>query len=491
MKCFIYINSAASEHVLNNNKIHSEFQYIIALNLPYCDEYLILADSDNFNRVEQQLYPFHQLPYRIYDISGKAKPEAVIAGCRELETDDEVMVIDAGYFNNIIRLAELSSEAYKDIVITSKKQLATADSIIVSRIDLLFFNSGELLRNPDIINQPQAFSMESALDFVTAFRRTDKDFEPLVKLAPAFKDYLWGGNRLAEIYGKKSKLDVIAESWELSAHPDGQSTIASGKYKGVKFREYLSSVGKSALGWKCRFLEDFPLLVKFIDAKDDLSVQVHPDDDYALSNENQFGKNEMWYVIDSKPGAGLYVGFNKDVSRGEVEKRIKNGTVLEILNFYPVKAGDVFFIPAGTIHAIGAGILICEIQQNSNCTYRLYDYSRTDQFGNHRELNLDKALDVLDYNKYEAIDYKNNINSSTKVLGRCKYFESTLYRVKGETELSLEGSYFYAAVCIKGEGTLQIGEYRMKIKGGESVFIPAQKSKLILSGELSVIICHI
>ena len=199
----------------------------------------------------------------------------------------------------------------------------------------------------------------------------------------------------------------------------------------------------------------------------------------------------MWYVIDSKPGAGLYVGFNKDVSRGEVEKRIKNGTVLEILNFYPVKAGDVFFIPAGTIHAIGAGILICEIQQNSNCTYRLYDYSRTDQFGNHRELNLDKALDVLDYNKYEAIDYKNNINSSTKVLGRCKYFESTLYRVKGETELSLEGSYFYAAVCIKGEGTLQIGEYRMKIKGGESVFIPAQKSKLILSGELSVIICHI
>ena len=228
--------------------------------------------------------------------------------------------------------------------------------------------------------------------------------DPIIKLSPAFKDYLWGGTKLRDVYGKQCDFDTIAESWELSAHPAGNCVVASGKHKGLSFSKYLETVGKGVLGWKCAPLQSFPLLIKFIDAKQNLSVQVHPNDDYALENENEYGKNEMWYVIDAEPGAGLYVGFNQDVDRDEVERRVEDNTILDILNFYPTHPGDVFFIPSGTVHAIGAGNLICEIQQSSNSTYRLYDYGRLDKFGNPRELHLQKALDVLDYRKYEPVE---------------------------------------------------------------------------------------
>lgn len=226
----------------------------------------------------------------------------------------------------------------------------------------------------------------------------DVGSEPFVKLRPAFKDYLWGGTKLRDIYGKQCDLDIIAESWELSAHPAGQSIVASGRFRGMPFGVYLSNIGKEGLGWKIQPGADFPLLVKFIDAKGNLSVQVHPGDDYAL--EHEYGKNEMWYVVDCEPGSHLYVGFNRDVSREEVEERVNNNTILEILNEVTTHPGDVFFIPAGTVHAIGEGNLICEIQQSSNCTYRLYDYERRDKYGNPRELHIQKALDVLDYGKY-------------------------------------------------------------------------------------------
>ncbi len=199
----------------------------------------------------------------------------------------------------------------------------------------------------------------------------------------------------------------------------------------------------------------------------------------------------MWYVIDSEPGAGLYVGFNRDVSRSEVEERVRNNTIMEVLNFYPTKPGDVFFIPAGTVHAIGEGNLICEIQQSSNCTYRLYDYDRRDKFGNPRELHLEKALDVMNLNKYEQHEIDREADGAGTVLVRCKYFESTLYEVSDEMSLLIDDDRFYSVICIKGEGKIQTGAFEMDIKSGESVFVPANKEKIKFSGNVRVIVSTI
>lgn len=315
--------------------------------------------------------------------------------------------------------------------------------------------------------------------------------EPMVKLKPAYKDALWGGTKLRDIYHKECDYDIISESWELSAHPDGQSVIASGRHKGQTFGKYLKTVGKEVLGWKCDPLQNFPLLIKFIDANGDLSVQVHPNDDYALEYENQYGKNEMWYVIDSEPGAGLYVGFNRDVSRDEVERKVQDGTIMELLNFYPTKPGDVFFIPAGTVHAIGAGNLIYEIQQSSNCTYRLYDYDRRDKFGNPRELHLQKALDVLDFKKYVPVDFEVNADDAGRVLSRCKYFESVIYKIGGTEKITLQNNRFSSLVCLKGTGKLTIGNMEMAVSAGDSVFLPAADVVLLVTGDLSFILSNI
>ena len=254
---------------------------------------------------------------------------------------------------------------------------------------------GEILSESDMV---KIYSQES--DGTAEDNYVKAANEPVVKLDPAFKDNLWGGTKLRTVFGKKCDYDVIGESWELSAHPDGQSRIADGRYKGMLFNDYLSIIGKEALGWKCQAQDRFPVLIKFIDAKQALSIQIHPDDEYALENEGEYGKNEMWYVIDCEPGAYLYCGLSKDVSKEEIEERIANNTITEVLNRIDVKPGDVVMVKAGTIHAIGAGILICEIQQNSNSTYRMYDYDRRDKFGNPRELHVAKALDVVDTKAY-------------------------------------------------------------------------------------------
>lgn len=310
--------------------------------------------------------------------------------------------------------------------------------------------------------------------------------DPIIKLSPAFKDYLWGGTKLRDVYGKQCDFDTIAESWELSAHPAGNCVVASGRHKGLSFSKYLETVGKGVLGWKCAPLQSFPLLIKFIDAKQNLSVQVHPNDDYALENENEYGKNEMWYVIDAEPGAGLYVGFNQDVDRDEVERRVEDNTILDILNFYPTHPGDVFFIPSGTVHAIGAGNLICEIQQSSNSTYRLYDYGRVDKFGNPRELHLQKALDVLDYRKYEPVELE---ESEGQI--RCKYFEVEILGVDGEKKALVTDDSFHSLSCIRGTGTIELNGNRATVKKGDTFFIPATNETLSIEGSMSLIISRV
>ena len=322
--------------------------------------------------------------------------------------------------------------------------------------------------------------MRSTTDIQVSDTSLGFSIDPMIKLTPALKDYLWGGNQLKDRYGIESDLDIVAEAWELSAHPDGESVVSTGRHKGLSFSKYIETVGKSVLGWKCSPLQSFPMLAKFIDAKRNLSIQVHPDDDYALEHEGQYGKNEMWYVVDAKEGAGLYVGFNRNVDKDEVRRRVQDNTITEILNFYPTKPGDIFFIPAGTVHAICEGNLICEIQQSSNCTYRLYDYDRKDKFGNPRELHLEKALDVLNYEKYEFTE--GNVS--------CKYFENEVIDVE-EKMIRLNDERFISIIVLDGEGEMSIGDYKLEVKAGDSIFVPAQNKILKALGKMKLAISHI
>ena len=301
----------------------------------------------------------------------------------------------------------------------------------------------------------------------------------IVKLYPECKDNIWGGVKLKEKYGKKTDKDPVAESWELSFHKDGPTRLENGK----TLQETVTAV---ELGENCQGFPFFPMLVKLIDAKQDLSVQVHPSDTYALANENSFGKTEMWYIVEAEQGAGIYLGFKKDVTQEEYERAIKNNTLTELLNFFEVKAGDCYFIPSGTIHAIGTGCLICEIQQNSNLTYRVYDYGRKDKNGNERELHVDKALKVTNLEKYEYTPLALSTSQGT-LLGLSRYFTTTAVSVNGEKMLNADKASFKCVTCVKGEG--KIGEKAVAL--GDSFFIPAGYGEVKLIGEMELIMAEV
>ena len=328
---------------------------------------------------------------------------------------------------------------------------------------------------------------------------TVQALEDFVKLAPNYKDYLWGGHRLYEKFGKDN-LDnedkMIAESWEVSAHPAGPSSILEGNNRGMLFTDYLNKIGKEALGWKAQPFERFPLLIKFIDASRALSVQVHPDDAYAMSVEGDYGKNEMWYVMDAVPGSCLYVGFSKDITKEECEQRIKEGTLTEVLQKVPVKKGDVVFVKAGTVHAILEGLLILEIQQSSNATYRLYDYDRVDRNGQKRELHLEKALDNLNYQAVSVDTLpegkKEHGKGLTKqLLGECKYFSAILYEIEEEAELSLDETSFSTIVFLEGSGNIKTETQRSRYVPGDSFFVPAGKKVLKITGKCKFVLSRV
>ena len=312
-------------------------------------------------------------------------------------------------------------------------------------------------------------------------------FDNIVKMAPVFKETIWGGNKLEEKYGKKSRGKNIAESWEISAHTNGQSYIASGPYAGEKFGDYIEKMGKDILGWKNQFYDKFPLLVKFIDACDNLSIQVHPDDEYAMINENQYGKNEMWYVIDAEQDACIYCGFNKSVDKDEIKQRINDNTLTDIMKKIPVKKGDVFFIPAGTVHAIGKGVLICEIQQNSDVTYRLYDYNRVDGFGNKRQLHINKALDVLLPNEGKQYKPIKSENADGQTICNCKYFTVDYINCNDVSAVQIDKSSFVLLIAISGSGKIFIENDEVDFSQGDSFFIPANDITLKIVGNAEVL----
>ena len=294
------------------------------------------------------------------------------------------------------------------------------------------------------------------------------------KLIPVCKDYLWGGRKLKEKYGKDYPLDPCAESWELSFHPDGKTLLGDGK-------TLEESVTQADLGTNTQGFPFFPVLIKFIDARSNLSVQVHPSDGYALTHESSLCKTEMWYIVEADEGAGIYLGFNREVSEKEFERAIRENTLTDLLRFYPVKAGECYFIPAGTIHAIGAGCLICEIQQNSNLTYRVYDYGRVDKNGNPRELHVEKALLVTNHTVCEPKTLSGN------TLGISKYFNVQKLEVSEDTPLCATPKSFHSVTCTKGEGHIN-GE---SVRQGDSFFVPAGFGAYTLGGNMTVILTDI
>ena len=308
-----------------------------------------------------------------------------------------------------------------------------------------------------------------------------------VRLIPVFKDYLWGGTKLKTVFNKKSELNILAESWELSANKDGQSIIANGKYQEYGLKEDIDIVGKEIVGTKGLALDDFPILIKFIDAKKNLSVQVHPDDEYATCHDGANAKTEMWYILYCNVGAYLYYGFKKDITKQEYQDAIRSNTITDVLNKVPVHKGDVFFIPAGTVHAIGAGILICEIQQNSNTTYRVYDYGRVGKDGKLRELHIEKALAVTKLEpptrKPEPIakltafaDY------DLTILAQCELFNVSHFDLHGNCSLNAKKDSFHSILVLDGQIALTYGSDSFTITKGESIFIPADMGEYILNG---------
>ena len=316
-----------------------------------------------------------------------------------------------------------------------------------------------------------------------------------IKLKPAFKDYLWGGTRLRDDFGKDCDFDKVAESWELSCHKDGNSVVADGEFTGLTLAQYIEKEGKSVLGTNCEKFENFPILIKLIDAKDNLSVQVHPNNEYAQRVEGEYGKTEMWYVVDCDEGASLLYGFKHNITKEEFRERIENNTLLEVTNSVPVKKGDVFFIEAGTLHAIGKGILIAEIQQNSNTTYRIYDYGRVGADGKPRQLHIDKAVDVTNlcpakpYPQSEPVDMG---GWTKKRLAKCEYFTVDVINVDTSAALEADKSSFVNILVLDGGCVLSSeGNDAVELKKGDSVFIPAGLGKFELTGKCSAVMTHI
>lgn len=307
------------------------------------------------------------------------------------------------------------------------------------------------------------------------------------KLCAATKDYVWGGCKLKLFFGKESLSDTIAESWEVSCHPDGPSVIENGQYEGLTLAEVLDA-NPQYKGENCKKFEFFPILTKLIDASTNLSVQVHPSDEYALKNEGQYGKTEMWYIVECEEGAGVYCGFKKPVTKEQLRESLKDGSIIDLLNFIKVKKGDCLFIPSGTVHAICGGCLICEIQQNSSLTYRLYDYNRVDKNGKKRELHIDKAVEVTDTS---MVSKPNSevvyLSQNEELLADCKYFKAMRVEVDGSYILEVGEDSFVSFTCVEGEGEIVYNGKSSAVSVGDSYYLPAGMGQCELKGKMTIV----
>jgi len=308
-----------------------------------------------------------------------------------------------------------------------------------------------------------------------------------LKFQPILKDKIWGGNKLVDKLNKKTTLKNVGESWEISDVEGNVSVVQNGNLKGKSLRELQETHKSDFIGKNnyANFGNNFPLLIKFIDAHQDLSVQVHPNAELSKKRQNSFGQTEMWYIMQSDPGARLILGFNKTIDAKQYVQLLKDKKIMSVLDLVPVKKGDAFFIETGTVHAIGAGIVLAEIQQTSDITYRIYDFDRVDDKGNERDLHTELAVDALNFS--DKIDtertYSKDVNTLNEVAS-CKYFKTNYIPVQGKKEIDYSNTdSFVIFMCVEGNATISIFGNKETINFGETILIPATADKVLIESE--------
>ncbi|MBR3623377.1 MAG: class I mannose-6-phosphate isomerase [Selenomonadaceae bacterium] len=324
-----------------------------------------------------------------------------------------------------------------------------------------------------------------------------------MKLLPALKEYIWGGRRLINEFHKETDLDNVAESWELASRAEGESFIANGRFKGLSMSEFVKKVGKKALGSRAERFSTFPLMVKLLDAKETLSVQVHPSNEDAKKFPGAEGKTELWYIIDAASDAKLLYGVNKAMNRDEFANHIKDGTLLDYCNYVNPKKGDVMLVSPGTLHAIGAGVLLLEVQQNSNTTYRVYDYERRGKDGKLRQLHVKEAVQVANLTPPKRntmiLNPLPSVGDAVRTeIGNNEHFRSEHISLKGNAEFFVGEKSFQTFTVIAGNLTIKLmeafdadDEGALNLSQGDTVFLPANMGKFYIDGDAEFILSEI
>ncbi|HEX9979453.1 MAG TPA: type I phosphomannose isomerase catalytic subunit [Flavobacterium sp.] len=309
------------------------------------------------------------------------------------------------------------------------------------------------------------------------------EFYPL-QFTPILKERIWGGTKLGGELNKELSSEITGESWEISTVKNEISIVANGKFAGRNLNELIDDFPEEILGTEVvkRFGKEFPLLFKFIDAREDLSIQVHPNDELAKKRHNSFGKTEMWYVMQADPGSRIIVGFKEKSSPEEYLGHLENKSLVEILDAVPAKSGDVFFLETGTVHAIGAGILLAEIQQTSDITYRVYDWDRVDAEGNSRELHIEQALDAINYDVIDTYRSYSDLPNMVNQVVDCPYFTTGFLPLDGKTEVTKSGASFTVYMCVEGDFEIQSAGESFHYKKGDTVLLPAALQEYTLAG---------
>jgi mannose-6-phosphate isomerase len=314
-----------------------------------------------------------------------------------------------------------------------------------------------------------------------------------LQFQPILKDRIWGGTKLKTYLNKPITSEITGESWEISTVENDVSVIANGFFKGKSLNELINEFPEEVLGTKVykQFGKQFPLLFKYLDAREDLSIQVHPNDELAKNRHNSFGKTEMWYVMQADDDAQLIVGFKEKSSPQQYLKSLKNNSIIDILDVKKVKQGDVFFLETGTVHAIGAGTVIAEIQQTSDITYRIYDFDRVDANGNTRELHVDLALDAINYNVVEAQKDYSKVENVSNEMVNCQYFTTNFIPLDGEMRFDKNKESFSVYMCVEGSFELIYEEEKYEYRTGDTILIPAEITEFEIKGKASVLEIYI
>ncbi len=315
-----------------------------------------------------------------------------------------------------------------------------------------------------------------------------KSLYPLT-FEPIFKERIWGGTKLKTYLNKPITSKITGESWELSTVPESISVVNNGEFKGKNLNELIDLYPEEILGKRVfnHFGKQFPLLFKYLDAKEDLSIQLHPNNELAKARHNSFGKTEMWYVMQADENARLIVGFKEDSSREDYLQHLESNSILSLLKEIPVKKGDVFLLETGTIHAIGAGIVIAEIQQTSDVTYRIYDWDRVDATGKERELHTELAVDAINYKTTAAKkEYAAPENKSTPIV-HCPYFKTNILPLNGEIVIDKNDNSFLVLMCTEGSFELHLKDEKYRYRTGGTVLLPAILTSFLLKGTATVL----